>query len=135
MKIKLRLWIYTCLVVASLCSAPPGNESLVASSLVATSLCAKDEKVIFSCSLKRSMKTVSLCSSSKLTRESGYLQYRFGRPGKVELEFPNNRAGSLKAFKYSHYFRAKVDYTEISFIRNGFTYAVFDDYNGEEKPA
>jgi len=134
MKIELRLWICICLVVASLCSGPPGNERLVAGSLVPTSLCAKDEKVVFSCSLKRSMKTVSLCSSPKLTKESGYLLYRFGVPGKIELEFPDNRAESLKVFKYSHYFRAKVDYTEISFTRNGFTYSVFDDYNGEERP-
>jgi hypothetical protein len=27
-----------------------------------------------------------------------------------------------------------VDSTEISFSRNGYTYSVFDDYNGEEKP-
>jgi hypothetical protein len=53
----------------------------------------------------------------------------------MELEFPENRADSRKAFNYSHYFRALVDSTEISFSRNGYTYTVFDEYNGEEKPA
>src|SRR5262244_1212055 len=80
------------------------------------------------------MKIVSLCSSQTLSKGSGYLQYRFGIPGKIELEFPDNRADSLNAFKYSHYFRAKVDSTEISFSRSGYTYSVFDEYNGEEKP-
>jgi hypothetical protein len=46
-----------------------------------TSLCTKGEKVVFSCALKSSTKTVSLCSSQKLTKSEGYLQYRFGVPG------------------------------------------------------
>ena len=134
MKIKLTFCSCICLTVACLCFCPQRNAKLEARSLAPTSLCGKDEKVVFSCSLKRSMKIVSLCSSQKLTKVSGYLQYRFGVPDKIELEFPDNRADSLKVFKYSHYFRAKVDYTEISFSRNGFTYSVFDEYNGEEKP-
>src|SRR5437867_9915791 len=36
---------------------------------------------------------------------------------------------------YSHYFRAQVDLTEISFNVNDYEYQVTDDYNGEEKPA
>jgi len=134
---KLSLTLYTCisLIVASFCFHPPRNATLEARSLVPTSLCTKNEKVVFSCPLKQLTKIVSLCSSRKLTKDSGYLQYRFGLPGKIELEFPANQADSLKVFKYSHYFRAKVDYTEVSFSRNGYTYSVFDNYNGEEKPA
>jgi hypothetical protein len=134
MKIKLTLCTCICLVVACLCFYPQRNAKLEARPLASTSLCAKDEKVVFSCPLKRSTKIVSLCSSQKLNKDAGYLQYRFGVPGKIELEFPDNRADSLKAFKYSHYFRAKVDSTEISFSRGGYTYTVFDEYNGEEKP-
>jgi len=91
--------------------------------------------VVFSCPVKRSNKIVSLCSSAKLAKTSGYLQYRFGLPGKVELEFPKDRSGSLKLFKYSHYFRALVDYTDISFSLDGYTYNISSQYNGEEKPA
>jgi hypothetical protein len=69
-----------------------------------------------------------------LSKTGGYLQYRFGVPGKVELEFPAKRTESQRVFKYSHYFRALVDSTEISFSQNGYTYTVFDEYNGEEKP-
>jgi hypothetical protein len=134
MKIKLALAIWTCFFIGCPGFCPPADV-LQARSPASRSLCAKDEKVVFSCQLKRSMKIVSLCSSQKLTKESGYLQYRFGMPGKVELEFPSNRADSLTVFKYSHYFRAKVDSTEVSFSRNGYTYLVFDEYNGEEKPA
>jgi len=133
MKASLTLYI-CCLIVACLCFYPARNAMLEARSLAPTSLCTKDEKVVFSCPLRRSAKIVSLCSSQKLTKDAGYLQYRFGVPGKIELEFPDIRDDSLKVFKYSHYFRAKVDSTEISFSRNGYTYSVFDDYNGEEKP-
>ena len=99
------------------------------------SLCAKDERIIFSCPVKRPAKIVSVCASKDLTSEHGYLQYRFGLPGKLELEYPKDRTGTQEKFHYSHYFRAQFDLTEIGFTINGYEYSVFDDYNGEEKPA
>lgn len=103
--------------------------------LQANSLCAKDERIIFSCPVKKPAKIVSLCASKNLTADQGYLQYRFGLPGKVELEFPKERTGTQQKFQYTHYFRAQVDLTEISFSNNGYEYQITDDYNGEEKPA
>jgi hypothetical protein len=99
------------------------------------SLCTKDERIIFSCPIKRPARIVSVCASKDLTSDRGYLQYRFGLPAKVELEFPKERNGSQQKFQYSHYFRARVDRTEISFTVNGYEYQVTDDYNGEEKTA
>ena len=107
----------------------------VTSALQANSLCAKDEHIIFSCTVKRTAKIVSLCASRDLDKERGYLQYRFGLPGKVELEFPKGRQGTQQQFHYTHYFRARVDLTEISFNIDGYEYQIFDDYNGEEKPS
>jgi hypothetical protein len=75
-----------------------------------------------------------MCASKDLTSEKGYLQYRFGMPEKIELEFPQDRTNTQQQFEYSHYFRARVDMTEINFTVNGVSYSVFDDYNGEEKP-
>ena len=98
-------------------------------------LCEKGERVIFSCPVKRPAKIVSLCASKDLTSETGYLQYRFGLPGKIELEFPKDRTGTQQKFQYTHYFRAQVDLTETSFASNGYEYQITDDYNGEEKPA
>ena len=99
------------------------------------SLCESTEKTVFSCTVGKAAKMVSLCSSKELTKDRGYLQYRFGLPGKIELEFPKQREESRSAFKYSHYFRAQFDQTEISFNSDGYEYAIFDDYNGEQKPA
>jgi hypothetical protein len=99
------------------------------------SLCESSEKIVFNCTVGKASKIVSLCSSKDLTKDRGYLQYRFGMPGKIELEFPKQREQTLSAFKYSHYFRAQFDQTEISFTTDGYEYAIFDDYNGEQKPA
>lgn len=63
------------------------------------------------------------------------MQYRFGLPGKIELEYPQDRSGTQQKFHYKHYFRAQFDLTEIAFTIDGYEYSVFDDYNGEEKPA
>ena len=97
------------------------------------SLCESTEKIVFSCAVGKATKIVSLCSSKELTKDQGYLQYRFGLPGKIELEFPKQREQTQSAFKYSHYFRAQFDQTEISFTTNDYEYAIFDDYNGEQK--
>ena len=106
------------------------------------SLCAKAERIIFSCLTERSgvrstggsSKIVSLCASLDLDKQRGYLQYRYGLPGKVELEFPSSPTGTQQMFQYTHYMRYQVDLTEINFEINGYQYQIFDDYNGEEKP-
>ena len=106
------------------------------------SLCVRTEQVIFSCLTKRSRsissttpaKIVSLCASRDLDKEHGYLQYRYGLPSKVELEFPKTRRGTQQMFQYTHYMRYQVDLTEINFEIDGYRYQIFDDYNGEEKP-
>ena len=103
-------------------------------SLQPNTLCAKDERVIFSCPVKRPAKIVSVCASKDLTSDRGYLQYRFGLPGKIELEYPKDQSETQKKFHYTHYFRARFDLTSINFDIDGYEYSVFDDYNGEEKP-
>jgi hypothetical protein len=103
--------------------------------LQAGTLCNHDEQVIFSCPTRPAARIVSLCASRELTKQSGYVQYRFGQPDKIELEFPGQRSGTQQMFHYSHYMRAQVDETEIRFQLNGYDYAVFSTYNGEERPA
>jgi len=115
------------------CAQSPNTSTLRA--LQANTLCAKTERVIFACALRRPSKIVSVCASKDLTRDTGYLQYRFGSPAKIELEYPKDRTGTQQKFEYTHYFRAQVDLNEINFSVDGVDYSVVDDYNGEEKPA
>ena len=127
------------LAVMVVCAVGYGaNDSLIPASpqpgaLQPNTLCAKDERIIFSCPVKRPAKIVSVCASKDLTSDRGYLQYRFGLPGKIELEYPKDRRGTQQKFQYTHYFRAQFDLTEIGFTIDGYEYSVFDDYNGEEK--
>jgi hypothetical protein len=104
----------------------PNNQS--------SSLCRAEEQVIFSCTAAPAARTVSLCASSALDHRRGYLQYRFGKPGAIELQFPQARANTQLAFRYAHYFRAQVDRTEISFDDQGYRYTIFDYYDGDMKP-
>ncbi|BBL72558.1 hypothetical protein MoryE10_31640 [Methylogaea oryzae] len=101
----------------------------------AGSLCESGEQILFSCGVGKGGKQVSLCGSRRLEKNLGYLQYRFGRPGKIELAFPAAREGSLEQFRYAHYFRFQVDRTAVSFANGGFRYSLFSSYDGEEKPA
>ena len=118
--------VATVLYLSLTAAAPPPQ---------AGALCEKGEKIVISCAIRKPAKIVSLCSSPNLSKEQGYVQYRFGLPGKVELEFPKTRSETHGQFRYYHYFRAQVDQTEISFTSEGYQYAIVDDYNGEQKPA
>ncbi|MCL5023673.1 MAG: hypothetical protein M1497_09965 [Nitrospirae bacterium] len=96
--------------------------------------CARDEQIIFSCGIKGSSKVLSVCGSGQLAKDKGYVQYRFGAPGKIEFEYPSSREKSQIKFTYSHYFRARVDRTEVGFKNGRYEYSVFSDYEGDVKP-
>lgn len=51
----------------------------------AESHCGSDERVVFTCRIKA--KVVSVCASAQLG-ERGYVQYRYGARGNVELAIP-----------------------------------------------
>jgi len=100
-----------------------------------SSLCRAEEQVIFSCAVAPGARTVSLCASSALDHRRGYLQYRYGKPGAIELQFPQARANTQLVFRFAHYFRAQVDRIEISFDNDGYRYTIFDYYEGDTNPA
>lgn len=96
--------------------------------------CSDKEQVIFSCTVKKSIKVLSVCASKQLDIPDRYVQYRYGALGVVELEFPVQRTQSLEQFKVSHYFRARVDRRELTFANKGVQYTVFSYFEGEDKP-
>ncbi len=93
-------------------------------------LCARDEKLYFGALTTRG-KMVCLCGSPRLTAESGYLQYRFGRPGRIELEYPTERAGSQRMFFYAHYSRFQFETVSVRFKNGEYNYTIFYVYDGE----
>jgi hypothetical protein len=100
----------------------------------ADSLCLTGEQTLFSCRIAKSSNQVALCAAAQLD-ETGWLLYRFGVPGKIALEFPEKREGSLQRFGLKHYMRYQTDYTDIAFNIGKTQYSVYDYYQGEEKPA
>ena len=100
----------------------------------AGSLCARDEQTIWSCEINGSRKTASNCGEAQMDAGRGYVQYRFGRPGRVELEFPRQRQNTQSAFTYKRYTRPLVTYLAIKFVVDRYTYKIYDESNDEERP-
>lgn len=96
------------------------------------SLCQLKEQTIWSCTTTKN-KIASICASKDVTSEKGYVQYRFGTAGKIELELPQSRTDSQQFFKYSRYTRYKVTMLSLSFTNEDYTYEIHDDNNSEEK--
>lgn len=105
---------------------------MVSTSYAATqTLCEPNETVAFSCVLKKPKKIVSICTSRKLSESTGYVQYRFGLPGKIEFVFPGKREGSQDRFVYSRYTRPMVSRISLSFKSNGYDYEIYSDQEYE----
>jgi hypothetical protein len=83
------------------------------------SLCSAREQVVFSC-MTTTKKVVSLCSSSPLTADAGYLQYRF--PG---LTFPMTREHPKNFFLSGTMMFSGGGGAYLKFTNADYTYAVF----------
>ncbi len=98
-------------------------------------LCNEKERVIFSAAVQGSEKLVSICGSRQLDSRRGYLQYRFGRPGQIEMEFPRTRENTQPQFSYTRYTRPRVTYLTLKFETNGYRYSIHQDHDAEQEPA
>jgi len=96
--------------------------------------CHKDESVLFSC--RSGAKQVSVCSSPDILRKTGYIAYRFGRPGQhPEMDFQSPRTNPAEIFSYFGDGYAKGTTALLQFSVGEFTYQVFSenhvfDWNG-----
>ena len=98
---------------------------------VSSPLCAANEQTLWHCVFKNH-KSSALCASAHLTANQGYLQYRFGVPGSIELAFPSSREQSHDAFRYAYYFRYQANYDTVRFTNNGVAYSLasYDSSDG-----
>jgi hypothetical protein len=98
------------------------------------SLCSSAEEVFFSCNIENSTKLLSICA--KLQAEK-YIQYRYGRPKKIELSFPTVGTDAFRKFslgwglsqdrRYHNNFR-------VSFNISSYKYSVFRSDFPEDFP-
>ena len=94
-------------------------------------LCKTGEQVLFSCRIQGgSAKLLSICGSANLGSKQGYLKYRFGKKGIIELEHPKGSKTTQQGFRYR--FTLSEDPAKqassaiLSFKRGSYVYEVFD---------
>jgi len=105
--------------LAAPAQAPAGAQAL------GSSLCEQPEESYFSC-CARNGKLIELCGGKTV-------EYRFGKPGKIELLYP--KAPGDAPMRFAHYARPLTDRVEISFSTGGADYRVFDYSEGKKHTA
>jgi hypothetical protein len=91
------------------------------------SLCAAEETAYFECAMA-SGKELAVCGALP-----DRLQYRFGRPGAVELAYPGAPEEGTKALLIARYHRYRTDRLALRFEREGVGYTVFDDQEDDRR--
>lgn len=99
--------------------------------IVDKDLCGKDEEVLISFKIADSDKIAAICIS-KLN--SDYIIYRYGKPSKIELEYPDKTDSSWNKFTYSYYIRGGgienegMDLNYLNFENGGYNYRIYEEY-------
>ena len=95
------------------------------------SLCNLDKEIIsFTCELANN-ETVSVCASRDLTAHAGYIVYRYGLPGKIELVYPKKLVDPREFFFYSNIWAQSGGKTSLSFFNKPYKYSVFADWDAK----
>jgi hypothetical protein len=92
-----------------------------------STLCTTDEVSVFSCNTNN--RIISLCGSKKNSGSTSYVQYRFGRPNRIELVYPEQKKpATAKTFKtrFNNYAHGSTEST-VSFSIGIYTYTVHSD--------
>ena len=96
---------------------------------VPESLCDTNKEIIsYTCELVN-QKMVSVCASRNLTPETGYIVYRYGLPGNIELAYPKELRYPRYAFYYSNIRAPSESIRHLSFYNKPYMYTVFADWN------
>src|SRR5690349_2307041 len=98
------------LAAPAACAAEPATESL----------CVAKETVVFSCHVGQ--RQVSLCKPAGATNA---LTYRYGRPGRLELVYPDRNAAEKGEFTRTSALRYGGEAVTVSFRRGGYEYRVY----------
>jgi hypothetical protein len=86
------------------------------------SLCSSLETVVFSCEVKN-QRIVSVCASQTLSATTGYVQYRFGKPSKIEVAVPKTATDSVAI---TTAWRDDVRYRTVMYAGGGGVYLRFN---------
>jgi hypothetical protein len=93
------------------------------------SLCTLQEETVFACTLKN-LKAVAVCASHPPDASPGYLQYRFGKSGKVEINVPEKVDSGewRKQFKAKRLWYSAGGGNYLRVDRGQYAYVVFSAF-------
>ena len=111
--------------------------TLISASGIAQTHCseADGEFTHFSCKIVGSKKVASLCGGYAVPNypATEYLQYRFGKIGKVEFAYPPSKENSLTKFEGTYF--SKYSYVSYLFINDKALYEIeLSENYGKNKP-
>ncbi|MFM0550046.1 hypothetical protein P0D69_03600 [Paraburkholderia sediminicola] len=86
-------------------------------------LCQSHEEVYFSC--RTGGKMLSICASGNISPDNGYVQYRFGRVGHIELEYPQKPYPPRKLFSISDISGGNLSFTHFKFSSRSYHYVLY----------
>jgi hypothetical protein len=85
--------------------------------------CNANEIVVYSCST--GSHTLSICASPDISKDHGYLQYRYGLRRKLELVYPESFRHPASLFNPGNLMFSGGGGTYLQFKKEGYTYTVF----------
>jgi hypothetical protein len=91
--------------------------------LLEETMCYSHEEIYFSCPIGQQI--VSVCASGNISPNNGYVQYRFGHPGKPEFEFPAKPYPPMGRFAITGFFGGSVNSTHLKFNSRGYDYVIY----------
>lgn len=91
------------------------------------SLCTQAENTVWSGTAHA--KIYSVCASKNLTSTTGYLQYRAGKPGKVEFKYP----ATLVAPRGHFVFLELAHGAQLTFKHGAYDYTITDPLAGQSE--
>jgi len=97
--------------------------------------CTAAEQVILSCGIDgKPGKVLSLCASKEVSATTGWMAYRFGEQGAVELEVPAQPAPPPATFTYATESQGpRVSHSTWTFVNEGHTFTIHDSFvHGEQ---
>lgn len=81
------------------------------------------ETVVFHCATSKG-KWISVCADAQ-SANPGFVSYRYGAKGKIELQKPDADAGNLAKWKVQSQMLARGESRTLKFTNEGYAYEVF----------
>lgn len=90
-------------------------------------LCAANEDIYFSCPLGNG-RIVSICAHGNKFPSAGYVQYRYGSLGNVELVYPPRRTPPESIFYYVNATEGSVNRDVLKFKNGRYVYVLYQAF-------